>query len=489
MSQQLDFTQTVSPESLGISSRAILRFLDQIRQQRVCLHGFILARNSQIAAEGYWAPFTENRMHRMYSVSKSFVSLAIGLLIDQNKLHLDDLVCPYFKDKLPEQIDPYLKQTTIRDLLMMASPHSENAYTRSDPDWAWTFFNKKPSHPPGSIFAYDTAATVILNTIVERISGMPFLDFMRPGLLDPIGFSKNAWCIQTPEGSSWGGSGVICTLRDMSRIASVCLNRGRWGSRQLVSDEYVTAATSRQIDNSIGFGNQGYGYQIWRVKENGFAFIGMGGQLAYCFPDKNFQFTCIADTQGIGPTGTGIVDAMYQEIHSTLSDQPLPQDPEGLATLTKQINSLSILPQAGTAHTITAEMVSGTWYKLRENPMNISSLRVILEDDHGCLEYKNAQGHQCLDFGIGQMLPGKFPQKNYFGSRIGTVPGTAYDCLASAAWVEADKLNILVYIIDDYLGNMQISLSFRDSQISVFMTKTAEWFLDEYNGFAGGVLE
>src|SRR5690606_31951476 len=134
---------------------------------------------------------------------------------------------------------------------IMSTPNSANSYTRDDSDWAATFFQKEPSHPPGTIFSYDTSATVVLNTIVERISGVPFLEYMRPRLLDPIGFSENAWCIQTPEGTSWGGSGVICTLQDMAKLAYVCLNKGRWDGRQLISEEYIREATSKQIDTSI----------------------------------------------------------------------------------------------------------------------------------------------------------------------------------------------------------------------------------------------
>ena len=182
-----------SPESVGIPSEAVLRFLERIDRNRICLHGFLLVRHGQVASEGYWAPFTPDRLHRMYSISKSFVSLAIGSLIGEGRLRLDDCVASFFPDKVPQDLHPWLAQATVRDLLMMATPHSENAYTRHDKDWAWCFFNKQPSHPAGTVFAYDTAATVVLNTIVERISGMPFLEYLRPRLLDPIGFSPDAW--------------------------------------------------------------------------------------------------------------------------------------------------------------------------------------------------------------------------------------------------------------------------------------------------------
>ncbi|NSW90921.1 MAG: serine hydrolase [Firmicutes bacterium] len=487
MSKNELFTPAHSPESLGIPSSAILNFLERIDRQQTCMHGFLILRKGQIAAEGYWAPYSENSMHRMYSVSKSFVSLAIGLMVDEGKLKLEDKVVQFFEDKAPQDIHPYLAQATVRDLLMMATPHSTNSYTRHDDDWAATFFNKKPSHPPGTIFSYDTAATVILNTIVERISGVPFLEYMRDKLLDPIGFSKDAWCIKTPEGTSWGGSGVICKLKDMAKLAYVCMNKGRWNDEQLISEEYISAATSKQIDNSLT-GRDGYGYQIWMERENGFAFRGMGSQLAFCYPNKELIFACISDTQGAGPTGEGIVDSFYEEIYNKISDSPLPEDTEGYNKLKEKIKTLKILPQQGNLTSSYVQKINGKWFTLNENPMNISKMRLVFNGNEGIWEYENATGHHELRFGIGRKVEGPFPEKHYYGERIGTASGKEYNCLASAAWVEEHKLNMLVYITDYYLGTLKITFAFKGDEISIYMTKAAEWFLDEYTGFAGGVL-
>lgn len=473
-----------SPESLGIPSSAILNFLRRIDAERICMHGFLLVRRNQIAAEGYWAPWSAERQHRMYSVSKSFVSLAIGLMIDEGRLALDDPIAEHFPDKLPDELHPWLAAATVRDLLMMSTPHSSTSYTRRDPDWVWTFFNRAPSHPPGTVFSYDTAATVVLTATVERLAGKPFLDYMRPRFLDPIGFSKDAWCIRTPEGVSWGGSGVICTLRDLARVALACLNGGRWGEKQVLPEEYLRAATAKQIDNAVR-GNCGYGYQIWRDPENGFSFRGMGSQYAICYPDKEFLFCCIADTQG-APSGTAIPEVMRQEIYPYLTDAPLPADRDAQAALTKKIEHLAVLPLPGDVDLPTAAQINGAWYALEDNPMGITRLRLSFTGDRGTWEYTNAQGDKTLDFGLGRMVSGKFPQTNHFGEQIGVVPGTAYDCLASAAWVDQQTLNLEVYITDIHLGGLRISFGFKRDRIGVFMTKQAEWFLDEYQGFAGG---
>ena len=484
MDSETIFTPAPSPESLGIPSQAILNFLQRIDAERIGMHGFLLVRRNRIAAEGYWAPWSAERKHRMYSVSKSFVALAVGMMIDEGRLTLADRVADYFPDKVPATLHPWLAASTVRDLLMMATPHSSNSYTRDDPDWVWTFFNKFPSHPPGTIFAYDTAATVTLTATVERLAGMPFLDYMRPRFLDRIGFSADAWCVRTPEGGSWGGSGVICTLRDMAKVALACLNGGQWGAERVLPAEYVRAATAKQIDNSLG-GNDGYGYQIWCERENGFSFRGMGSQYAIAVPGKEFLFTCIADTQG-APAGSAIPDVMWEEIYPHLADAPLPEDRDAQAALAAKLARLTVLPLPGNVTAPVAAAVNGAWYALEDNPMGITRMRLTFNGEQGTWEYTNGQGDNLLHFGIGRMLSGTFPQRNYFGKQIGVIPGTEYACLASAAWIDEQTINLEVFITDDYLGGLRISFAFKGDEISIFMTKQAEWFLDEYSGFAGG---
>ncbi|WP_135549207.1 serine hydrolase domain-containing protein [Paenibacillus cymbidii] len=479
------FTPSSSPERLGIPSSGIVQFIESLHRERINMHGFLLLRHGKIAAEGYWAPYSATSMHRMYSVSKSFVSLAIGMLIDEGRIALQDRAVTFFNDKLPEVVHPYLAQATVRDLLTMASPHSRTAYTRHDPDWAAAFFHNKPSHVPGTVFSYDTSATVILSSIVERISGTPFLSYMRERLLDPIGFSRDAWCLKTPEGTSWGGSGVMCSLRDMAKLAYVCMNKGRYHDRQLISEAYIREATSKQIDNSLS-GHNGYGYQIWIERDNGFSFRGMGSQLAYCYPDLDLLFACMADTQGSPSAEVSLVHAFREHIYNAIRESPLPDDEAANTILNEKMKSLRILPQQGNPTSSFERKVDGNWYAFQDNPMGSKRMRLRFFGDEGIWEYENAAGGHRLRFGLGKTVQGTFPQKNHLGETVGTVSGKGYDCLASAAWVEEHKLNMLVYITDIHLGSLKMTVSFKENEITIFMTKAAEWFLDEYEGVASG---
>lgn len=304
-----------SPESQGVPSEIISEFLDGLAKKRLSMHSFMLMRHGNIIAEGYWKPFTAEKKHRMYSVSKSFTAIAIGMMIDEGKISLEDKVADLFPEYIPENPHPHILETTVRHLLMMSAFNTWTSYTHSDNDWVKTFFHDPHGkHRPGAIFNYDTAITVTLCAIVEKLSGKPILEYMRP-VLDEIGFSKDAACIQSPDGRSWTGSGILCTTQDLGRFALLCMNKGMWNGKQLISRDFMEAATSKQIDNSIKSNRaelqHGYGYQIWCLKDGGFAFNGMGSQLALCMPKQDMILITTADTQAVDD-GTGqIIDLYY----------------------------------------------------------------------------------------------------------------------------------------------------------------------------------
>ena len=177
---------------------------------------------------------------------------------------------------------------------------------------------------------------------------------------------------------------------------------------------------------------------------------------------------------------------MWEEIYPHLADAPLPENPSAHATLAAKIEQLAVLPISGRSEAPMAASVNGAWYALEENPMGITRMRLSFNGDQGTWAYTNSQGDNVLEFGIGRVLAGKFPQRNYFGEQIGVIPGIPYDCLASAAWIDERTFNLEVYITDVYLGGLRISFVFKGAEIAIFMTKQAEWFLDEYTGFAGG---
>ena len=483
----------LTPEQAGVPSGAISRLLDRLEAARLCMHSIIILRRGSIIAEGYWEPFCEGEPHRMYSSSKSVTSMAIGKLYDNGLIRLDDRIADYFPDKLPENPSPYTMAATIRDLLMMATQNDCNSYTNHDTDWIWTFFNSRANHMPGTIFQYDTAATTVLCALVERLTGKTFYEYLRPEF-DIIGVSPDTDCIEYPGGGAWGGSGLLISTRDYAKIVLLCQRMGNWNGKQLISEEYMRAATSRQIDNSHESHpgrsmreRPGYGYQFWVIGENGFKLVGMGSQSALVFPEQDLIVATTADNQG-NNYSYEIDTAVYEELLPALGE-PLPADDAAYSHLCGQLSSLKLATQWGEHETKLSGQWNGRKFVMDENDMGITELSLSYDSDSGRFDYVNAQGKCSIAFGFGHNVEGLFPQTNYYGRQIGSCPGDKYRCFASAGWVEPHKLMLRVLLCDRYFGNFTAVFSFKENTVSVLMRKTAEWFLEEYDGFACGHCE
>lgn len=489
-----DLFPNATPESMGISSKSILKFLKKLEKNGTMVHSVLMMRRGHVVTEGYYAPFTQDGLHRKYSVSKSFVGTAVGFLADEGRIKLDDHICDYFKDKLPENPHPYILDMRIRDLLMMSTTYSGTTYKRDDKDWAWTFFNTTPSHPAGTIYSYDTSASYVLGVLVERITGKPFLEYLKDKGLREMGFSEEAWCVKAPEGNSWGGSGVMCTTRDLARLALLYLNKGNIGGKQYLSREYVKAATSRQIDNCTNghrdyMSGNGYGYQIRLLRDGAYAFCGMGMQLAIIVPKEELVFVCTGDVQGSAQVYAGMFELLWNEIIEELHPDSLPEDKMSARQLEDMLSTLQVVnPLIGKNTSPISEVINGQSYKLYPNPMGIDKISVSFEEEVGLLTLEKKEGNKTISFGLDNYIEGYFPESHYYGDTVGIPKDEMYKCIGVSRWTEENKLVIRCYVIDDYFGNMTITLGFKGKELGLYMSKTAEWFLDEYQGFAGGYL-
>lgn len=312
--------RNITPEEAGIPSGAILNFKKQLEEKKVNIHGFLMLHEDKIFAEGYWKSYDRNSQHRMYSAGKSFTSIAIGLLQSEGKIKITDNICDYFKDKLPsEGVHPYIAKTTIKNMLMMETPHKTTTYKRYDgDDWVKSFFVLEPAYPPGTIFSYDTSATHVLSALVERISGKSLMEYLREKFLDRMNFSKEAEFLADPMGVSQGGSGLICNIRDLAKVGYLCTNNGVYKGEQLIPLDYLKEATSKQTDTSMQpviDEKQGYGYQFWVSRNNGFTMYGMGGQLSVCLPQYKITFVTMADTLKDKNSLGYIYEAFWNEVY------------------------------------------------------------------------------------------------------------------------------------------------------------------------------
>ncbi len=481
----------VTPESEGLDSRHILEMVKKFNEDELYMHSFLLMRRGKILAEGYYAPFTKDTKHRMYSSTKSFVAGAIGLLADEGKIHLDDPVHLYFPEFEKEELHPFIKKMTIRNLLEMRSPHT-TTYSLTGTDWVGSFFKTEPSKTPGTVFYYDTSATYILDVIVERVTGMPFIDYMKDKMLRKVGFSEDATCIKAPDGYSWGGSGLLCTTRDIARYGYILQKKGKIDGEQLLSASFIEEATKKRVSPTYMRPlptAYGYGYQVWQPSEEAFAFNGMGCQCMICYPEKELIFACTADNQGIPYGYKTIFDTVHEMIANNLSDEPLPENPAANESLDKMLGGLSLFKPHGEAKSPMMSKINEKTFILEKNPMEIEKVAFSFGENRGVFRYTKHGEEKEILFGYGEYVPFAFPETHYSGDTIGTPKGSGYRSLGLGAWTSETELTLRVNIIDDYFGNLSIGFGFTEDTIGISMVKYAEGFLEKYAGMAGGTLE
>jgi hypothetical protein len=215
----------------------------------------------------------------------------------------------------------------------------------------------------------------------------------------------------------------------------------------------------------------------------------MGDQLAICDREKDFIFIINADNQGRSPSSRAILDhVLYDYIIDELGE-PLEEDAAAYEELQEYISQLKLFSLSENTDNTFAAEIHGKTYKLEDNPMKIEYVHFDIYGDKGVLTYKNAQGIKKLPFGLGHNEFSKFPQEGYSDIVAGRVePGNMYDCAVSADWPEKRKLRIKVQIIDKYFGQMSMEFGFKGDEVGIYMQKTAEAFLDEYQGYACGKL-
>ncbi len=267
-------------------------------EKKIGIYGIVVRHKGEIVASHRWR--SDDRVN-LFSASKSFTSMAIGMAISEGLLTLDTKVAELFPDKLPENPDKRLFEISIRHLLMMSSGHSEGFLFSADPetysvdDYVKLFFSKPMKYAPGERFVYNNGATYMLSAALQEKSGVRLKDYLLERLFYPLGIRAPQW-YECPDRRTFGSTGLFLKTEELSRFCEMLRCGGVYDGKRLVYEEYIQQASSAQIKNS-GFNTdpecaQGYGYQFWRCTyPNTYRADGMYGQLGVIIPDHELTVT------------------------------------------------------------------------------------------------------------------------------------------------------------------------------------------------------
>ena len=539
-------TNTTFPEAKGISASCIIDTLSEIDIRGISMHSFLLCKDDCLVAEGYYAPVKKNDLHRMFSVTKSFVSIAIGLLQEEGRLSLDDSIVKFFPEYVPNtsETHPWLLATTIRDMLSMRSCHASTTYDKfsSKTDWVKSFFTVAPTHKPGTVFHYDTSATHTLCALVEKLTNMKMLDYLRNKVLNEIGFSQEAYCLTDGFGVSMGGSGLMATSRDLMCFALLILHNGKLNGKQYISADYIKEATSFQtatcVTGPVPSESQGYGLQFWTGEHGSIVCYGMGGQLAILLPEYNTAIVTTADTQGYQGGNQVIYDAIFRHILPELEKRQSPWTPSDEEKLAFE-QFMSKLAMRPLNHN---KVAFEAWNNKSENVNDINTsfltnFRPIMSSFEGTYVIKKASdAAEALDkniinetiwdeisfemsepltpsctgkvslkchvfpsimdstvdfpvtfeFGFGALKEGTLNMTTHMGNRADEPVPVSMRYAASAEWLSENMLYIRVHLLDTSVGSIHIQAVFGKSDVTIFLRKQEETLFGEFSGHLYG---
>ena len=439
--------QAVSPEAEGVSSRQIMAWLDTCERDIDAVHGFVLLRHGKVVAEGSWKPFdTLDEPHRLSSHSKCFVSTAAGILVDEAKLDVDELVVDILPDKVPAGPSENLRHLRVRDLMTMTAG-LKPGYGFHTGDWARQILAKPADHKPGQVYAYDSDATHLLGVIVARKSGLPLEEFLRKRLFEPLGITS-FWTTYDQDGIPCAGYGFNMSTRDIARIGQLHLDKGLWEGRRIVSREWTELASAKhtwsgktasewQADNDWV---QGFGFNFWRCQHGCYRADGAGGQFTIVMPDQDAVLSlnsAVGDMQQL-------LTSVWTHVLPALSKTALPEDPASAAALKARCAKLAFAPARGRRD--GDARYQGRTYSFKSAPLGIRSVRLEPSSDGWELTLVTESGSFAVPVGYGKWMRGEAvfsPHTyEYLGEVIGKQP-----LAASAAVREDGSLAVRVQML------------------------------------------
>ncbi len=340
-----------TPEEQGLSSQAILNFVEAVENSNHELHSFMILRHGKVVAGGWWDPYKPELKHTMYSTSKSFTSTAIGLAVSENLISVSDKVISFFPEDLPDTISENLADLEIRDLLSMTfgqEPEPPFPAIVSSDNWVKAILATPIVNKPGSVFLYNSFGTYMLAAIIHKVTGENVVDYLKPRLFEPLGITGADWEVD-PMGINTGGWGLRVKTEDMAKLGQLYLQKGNWEGKQILPEAWVEEATTSKIlqspeaaqeDRDKSDWLQGYGYKFWRSRHNSFRGDGAYGQFILVLPEQDAVIAITAETGDM----QGELNLVWDNLLPGFQDEQIAANPEIYNQLKQKLSSLALVP-------------------------------------------------------------------------------------------------------------------------------------------------
>lgn len=460
------------PEEVGVSSGAISAFLDEMEKNGTDIHSFMVIRHGKVAAECYRAPFTKDRPHAMYSVSKTVTATAIGIAAQEGLLSLGERVRDIFDDYTKNLKDTRLDSLTIEHLITMTSGKDPSVFAdKSKGNWMEYFFSSPWYNDPGKEFRYINENIYMLSAIIKRKTGKSIREFLTPRLFEPLGIDYPFWETDT-YGIEAGGWGLYLKTEDLAKIMLLYSNKGIYNGKRILSEEWVKFASERRIDTPKEIDSDakvGYGCCLWRCEKfNGYRADGMFSQYGVVFEDYD---AVLVVTAAIAQQQI-CRDFLWKYFPAAFTQEKDKPD-ASYSVLRARLESATLDALPRLSDSSYEEKIDGCEIKFRKKillnligfPMSMLPLAVtyMTTDRAGNIDnmvlkfyrrdctMKWTEGDETNEIPVG--LDGKY---RYGTMRLGQID---YKVCSTAQWLERDRLYIQVRPVET-IGKRNLNIKF-----------------------------
>ncbi|MEP7377337.1 MAG: serine hydrolase [Chitinophagaceae bacterium] len=368
------------PEKEGVSSEGIVNFLTAAEKGRTEFHSFMMLRHGKVIAEGWWNPYAADLKHTLYSCSKSFTATAVGFAVSEKLLNINDKVISFFPEDLPDTITAFLSGLTVKDVLSMSDgqePDPTRAVSGRDSNWVKSFLATPILYKPGTKFLYNSLGTYMLSAIVQKVTGLKVIDYLKPRLFDPLGIDGMDWEVD-PKGINTGGWGLRLKTEDMAKFGQLFLQKGKWKGKQILPASWIKEASTLKIVQHPEYSQtkrdssdweQGYCYQMWRCRHNAYRADGAFGQFIIVMPDQNAVIVFTGET----PSMQEQINLVWEYLLPALKTKKLPVNKNMTAILNQKLSSLALPAPAKSVSTESAN-ISNKTFLMAPNEKHITNI-------------------------------------------------------------------------------------------------------------------
>ena len=300
--------QVTTPENQDMDSAALDRITSFVKDSGLEVNSVIVIRHGYIVYEKYFrAPWNKDRIHNIYSCTKSVMGTLVGIAVQQGKIKsLNDKMVDYFPNRTIQNLDKRKRSITLLNLMTMKGGFdwAERTFPYGDPRNPWTqalrsddtiqFVLDKPmATQPGTVWAYNGGYSQIFSAIVTDKTGMNTLEFAKKTLFNPLGITELTWR-RDRQGIYDAGGGLMLTPRDMAKYGYLILNRGFWEGKQIIPADFVAESVKTHTTFNP---NAGYGYESWwTIPLDGYYYAaGIRGQRIYIMEKQDMVVVTTAD--------------------------------------------------------------------------------------------------------------------------------------------------------------------------------------------------